>query len=78
MILEHDHSKQETRNKRLIIARTFFINFLSELMLLFLVVLEEHVSYNDSQSAYNPTTNLIRKVQNKERIGKKIAIRDRF
>lgn len=23
-----------------------------------LVVLEEHVSYNDSQSAYNPTTNV--------------------
>ena len=40
-----------------------------------LVVLEEHVSYNDSQSAYNPTTNVIRKIQNKERIGKKIAIR---
>ena len=40
-----------------------------------LVVLEEHVSYNDSQSAYNPTTNIIRKIQNKERIGKKIAIR---
>lgn len=43
-----------------------------------LVVLEEHVSYNDSQSAYNPTTNVIRKIQNKERIGKEIAIRDRF
>ena len=42
-----------------------------------LVVLEEHVSYNDSQSAYNPATN-IKKIQNKERIGKKIAIRDRF
>lgn len=41
----------------------------------YLVVLEEHVSYNDSQSAYNPTTNVIRKIQNKERIGKKIAIR---
>ena len=40
-----------------------------------LVVLEEHVSYNDSQSAYNPTPNVIRKIQNKERIGKKIAIR---
>lgn len=40
-----------------------------------LVVLEEHVSYNDSQSAYNPTTNVIRKIQNKERIGKKITIR---
>ncbi|WP_419521178.1 hypothetical protein [Leyella stercorea] len=40
-----------------------------------LVVLEEHVFYNDSQSAYNPTTNVIRKIQNKERIGKKIAIR---
>ena len=40
-----------------------------------LVVLEEHVSYNDSQSAYNPATNVIRKIQNKERIGKKIAIR---
>ena len=39
------------------------------------MVLEEHVSYNDSQSAYNPTTNVIRKIQNKERIGKKIAIR---
>lgn len=37
-----------------------------------LVVLEEHVSYNDSQSAYNPTSNVIRKIQNKKESARKL------
>lgn len=37
-----------------------------------LVVLEEHVSYNDSQSAYNPATNVIRKSKIKKESARKL------
>jgi hypothetical protein len=57
-----------------VIHDNFFIyNFFIQVdVAVSLVVLEEHVSYNDSQSAYNPTSNVIRKIQKKKESARKL------